>query len=142
MRRFRKFEPGSVFASFIVIFVVLMVFWAGCSVFDENSQDSNGVALYINSNIVAESSQGQANLFIQNSKSNIEPWRVTIRTNDTNECVYESNKISPGEKVDYASLQSALAPGIHACTAEFHILAPDGNEKSTIRVGVKVTVLT
>lgn len=141
MRRFRKIEPGSVFASAIVIFVVLMVFWAGYSVFCENNQDSGGVALYINSNVVVESAQGQANLFIRNNKSNTEPWRVTIRTDDTNECVYESDKISPGEKVDYAKLQSDLTPGAYACTAEFHILALDGNEKSTIRVGIKITVL-
>lgn len=142
LRRFRKIKPSSVFAGAIVIFVVLMVFWAGYSVLCEKNQDSGGVALYINSNIVAENAQGQANLFIRNSKSNIEPWRVTIRANDTNECVYESDKIFPGGKVDYANLQSALAPGVHACTAEFHILTPDGNEKSTIRVGIKITVLT
>lgn len=141
MRRFRKIEPGSLFASAIVIFVVLMVFWAGYSVFCKNNQDSDGVALYINSNVVAESAQGQANFFIRNSKSNAEPWLITIRTDDTNECVYESDKIFPGEKVDYAELQSDLTPGTYACTAEFHILAPDGNEKSTIHVGIKITML-
>lgn len=140
MRRFRKIEPGSVFASAIVIFVVLMVFWAAYSLFCKNNQDSSGVALYINSNVVTESAQGQANFFIRNDKSNTEPWRVTIWTDDTNECVYKSDKIYPGEKVDYAKLQSDLPPGTYTCTAEFHILAPDGNEKSTIRVGIKITV--
>lgn len=138
----KKVEPSSIFAYAIMVFVVLMVLWAGYGLVKGDSYNNDGVALYINSNIVVGNSQGQANLFIRNNKSNAEPWQVTIVDKDTGECVYESDMIAPGEKVDYAKLQVDLTPGVHSCTAEFHIFTPDGEEKSTIRVGIQITVLT
>ena len=110
-------------------------------VLNEKAEDA-GVILSINGNIVAKDAYAPANLLIQNQDSNTGTWKVFIYSNDTGDCLYESDEIPPGYKIEEAKLQMPLGAGTYPCTAEFHVLSSDGADKSVINVGVKVTVLT
>ena len=106
-----------------------------------NQAKDTGVVLYINTNIVAKTADSPANLLIQNQGSNTATWKVFVRRNDTGECVYESDDIPPGDKIESAKLQVPLEAGTYPCTAEFHVKSSNGDDKSVINVGVNITIL-
>lgn len=78
---------------------------------------------------------------IYNDENNSESWRVTISRQDNGDRVYESDIIPVGYSVDESILQSSLPNGKYPCTASFHILDDEGNDKSVVNVDVKITVL-
>lgn len=107
---------------------------------NEKAENSN-IRIFINSNIVAERSDSPANLLIQNFESNQSSCKIIIRRNDTGACIYQSDEIPAGYKVETARLQQTLPAGSYPCTAEFHILAQDGTEKCVVNVGVQISIL-
>lgn len=109
----------------------------------ETSSDSSNSAakVSINTNIVCKDSDAPANLMIYNDENNSESWRVTISRQDNGDRVYESDIIPVGYSVDESILQSSLPNGKYPCTASFHILDDEGNDKSVVNVDVKITVL-
>ena len=103
------------------------------SLLDEAAEESK-FSVFINSNIVMKTSGDDANVLIQNSE-------VYIYLDDTNECIYESDSIPAGYKVEYAPLSRKLETGVYGCTGKIALLHSDGSEKSSISMPVTITIL-
>ena len=100
------------------------------SLLDEAAEESK-FSVFINSNIV----------IIQNSEENGADCKVYIYLDDTNECIYESDSIPAGYKVEYAPLSRKLETGVYGCTGTIALLHSDGSEKSSISMPVTITIL-
>ena len=98
-------------------------------------------SVFMNSNIVMKTSSDDANVLIQNSEENGADCKVYLYLNDTEKCVYESDNIPAGYKIEYAPLSQELGTGIHDCTGKIVLLNPDGTEKSSISMPVTITIL-
>lgn len=112
-----------------------------------------GVELYINSNIVMLDGKSTANLLIQNSEHNKSNQQVYIYLEDNLEnsedsdesepvCLYKSDIIPPGYKIESAHLKQVLDKGEHIGRVEFHVLDSDGADKAIINAHVNITVLS
>lgn len=75
------------------------------------------------------------------SRQNRPSATVYLYLNDTEKCVYESDNIPAGYKIEYAPLSQELGTGIHDCTGKIVLLNPDGTEKSSISMPVTITIL-
>lgn len=82
-----------------------------------------------------------SNVLIQNSEENGADCKVYIYLDDTNECIYESDSIPAGYKVEYAPLSRKLETGVYGCTGKIALLHSDGSEKSSISMPVTITIL-
>ena len=98
-------------------------------------------SVFMNSNIVMKTSNDDANVLIQNSEDNGADCKVYIYLEDTDECVYESDNIPAGYKVEYAPLSRELETGVYGCTGKIALLNPDGSERSSISMPVTITIL-
>lgn len=103
--------------------------------------DLTVTSVFMNSNIVMKTSSDDANVLIQNSEENGADCKVYLYLNDTEKCVYESDNIPAGYKIEYAPLSQELGTGIHDCTGKIVLLNPDGTEKSSISMPVTITIL-
>lgn len=110
------------------------------SLLDEAAEESK-FSVFINSNIVMKTSGDDANVLIQNSEEHGADCKVYIYLDDTNECIYESDSIPAGYKVEYAPLSRKLETGVYGCTGKIALLHSDGSEKSSISMPVTITIL-
>lgn len=107
-----------------------------------------GVELYINSNMVMLDSKSTANLLVQNSENNKNDQQIYIYCNDVLDdngdavCIYKSDIIPPGYKIESAKLLIPLGEGTHACRVSFHVLDADGQDKAEINGKINITVLS
>lgn len=97
--------------------------------------------VFLNSNIVLKTGNSDANVLIQNAESNNADCQVYLYLNDTGECIYESDIIPSGFKVEYAPLSKVLEAGVYSTRGEIHMLNEDGTDKSVVSVNTTVTVL-
>ncbi|WP_159722830.1 hypothetical protein [Enterococcus sp. CSURQ0835] len=68
-------------------------------------------------------------LAIQNPPINSQPVNVVVTLDDTNEVVYNSGAIQPGEEITEAMLEKRLEAGEYQATATFNIYNPATNKK-------------
>lgn len=82
------------------------------------------------------------NLMIENAEANNNRFTVAIYRNDTNEKIYESGYLDPGQYIERAPLDADLEPGEYECTAQFSTYklsdnAPIGQAAAEVTVYVQ-----
>lgn len=85
---------------------------------DELTRNSM-LSVSINRNIVFEDSSTQARANIQDLEDSPYDIQVTITRNDTDDQLYQSGLISPGESIEYIELDNPLSAGTYECSATF-----------------------
>ncbi|MBE6152042.1 MAG: hypothetical protein E7165_01855 [Firmicutes bacterium] len=100
--------------------------------------NSNQLAIKINSAITLESSFKKGKFGIENKGNNVYDVIVKIYLKDTNELIYTSPKLNPGEKIDEAALDKKINKGSYKCIAYFE--AYDGNNNYKGKSGVEINL--
>jgi len=95
--------------------------------------------VFVNTQIYLDNGKSDANLLIQNSKSNKRPVIVELYQKDTEEVIFRSDVIPAGSKLEKAKLSKTLAKGTYPCVAYFNVLDPETKEFIN-RIGVNVQV--
>lgn len=65
------------------------------------------------------------NLGIQNPPSNSQPVNVIVKLNDSDDVVYNSGAIEPGEEITEATLEKKISVGTYSAIAIFQIFNPE-----------------
>lgn len=109
---------------------------------DSGSQAQEETAyfrLQINSNPQAR--QGERIPFlVGNPEENQEDVQVRVYLADTEEEIYCSPILHPGEREAYGSVQRELAPGDYEALAVFYILDEEGQETGSVETALVLTV--
>lgn len=107
----------------------------------DEAADESKFSVFMNSNIVMKTSNDDANVLIQNSEDNGADCKAYIYLDDTGECLYESDRIPAGFKVEYGPLSRKLEAGVYGCTGKIALIQTDGSEKSSISMPVTITII-
>jgi hypothetical protein len=95
----------------------------------------------INARPTIDSVSGKGNLMIGNPQKNKERVFVSLILDDTEELIFQSDTIKPGERNAYVTLDIIPDPGEYEVTAVFSILEEDSEVvKGEIDVGLVMTV--
>ena len=86
--------------------------------------------IQINAKPVADKQSGRSNLMIGNPVDNKESVLVRLFLNETEEEIYCSEILKPGERSAYGVLSLIPEPGEYGVTAVFYILQPESTEIS------------
>lgn len=81
--------------------------------------DEGMLTFSINSTPSFPDGTSPGNLMIENAEINNNRFTVAIYRNDTNEKIYESGYLDPGQYIESAPLSADLDPGQYECTAQF-----------------------
>ncbi len=81
--------------------------------------DEGMLTFSINATPVFESGSAEGNLLIENPEINNNRFTVEITRLDTNEVVYKSGYLDPGQYIETAKLNTVLPKGTYKCVAEF-----------------------
>ena len=81
--------------------------------------DEGMLTFSINSTPSFPSGTEPGNLMIENAEINNNRFTVAIYRNDTNEKIYESGYLDPGQYIENAPLSVDLEAGTYECTAQF-----------------------
>jgi len=91
--------------------------------------------------IVFENPQAQGQARIENVPANHYHMSVKITLDDTQDTIYESKGIRPGQYIEYITLQKELQPGEYAATALFSAYDADTlGEQGRVAVKIKIIV--
>jgi len=90
--------------------------------------------------IVFENPQAQGQARIENIPANHYHMSVKITLDETQETIYESKGIRPGQYIEYITLQKTLQPGEYAATALFSAYDADTLGEQG-RVAVKIDII-
>lgn len=104
----------------------------------EGKLDKTQLAMRINSKISLEDSTSKGKFGIENKSNNVYDIVVKIYLKDTNELVYESPRIKPGDKIEKAKLDKKLEKGTYKAIAYFEAYE---NEVQQGRSGVEIEIL-
>lgn len=102
----------------------------------EGKLDRTQLAIKINSTITLESAFKKGKFGIENKSNNVYDVIVKIYLKDTNELIYTSPKLKPGEKISEAALDKRVEKGSYRCVAYFE--AYDENNKYNGKSGVEI----
>lgn len=92
---------------------------------NEDKLPKTQLAIKINSYIDFENSKSEGIANIENNKKNSSDIVVKILLKETNEEVYESKKLKPGEKVEEIKLSKKLPKGKYKAIAYFYAYQND-----------------
>lgn len=98
------------------------------------------LAIKINSVISLEHSLKKGKFGIENKSNNVYDFIVKIYLKDSNELIYTSPKLKPGEKIDEAKLDKKIEKGTYEAIAYFEAYDEKNNYKgkSGIEIDIKV----
>ncbi|MBO0452976.1 hypothetical protein [Candidatus Enterococcus murrayae] len=91
--------------------------------------DANYFTLSINPNAHFSNGESEGTLQIINPESNSHPITVSVVLDETNEEVFMSKAIHPGQEIMQAKLSKNLPQGVYAATATVTIYDPETEEK-------------
>lgn len=91
--------------------------------------DDNQLALKINSSITLDRWNQKGKLGIENSSRNVHDIVVKIYIKGTDELIYTSPKLKPGEKISEGSLDKRKEAGRYECVAYFEAYDENNNYK-------------
>lgn len=144
-------------------FIVILLFAAGISISSflvikqaltnkeknetiEQSEQVDGkleptqLAIKINSVISLEDSLKKGNFGIYNKSNNIYDLIVKIYLKDTNELVYTSPKLKPGEKIEQAKLDKMIGKGVYKAIAYFEAYDEKNNYKGKSGIEIDINI--
>ena len=94
----------------------------------------------MNAKAIFNDAKSEGSIGLENIPENRYYCRVVIRRDDTNEVLYESQGLKPGQYIDKIKLKQNLPPGNYDCTAQ--VIATDPESLEDIgQVQVKIQVL-
>lgn len=98
------------------------------------------LAIKINSVISLEDSLKKGKFGIENKSNNVYDFIVKIYLKDSNELIYTSPKLKPGEKIDEAKLDKKIEKGTYEAIAYFEAYDEKNNYrgKSGIEIDIKI----
>lgn len=67
------------------------------------------------------------NVNFPNAQGNSVYFRLTLALNDTNEVIYQSNLVEPGNTLYQIELEKQLSPGEYPCSIHYETFTMDGN---------------
>lgn len=105
----------------------------------QQNADASQFTVRINSQIVLETPESEAELYLRNPQENRFDTRMLLVSDKTGKLLYTSKDLKPGEGVDKAVLTGPLEAGVQACTARFYILK-DSKVVSTLEYPVTLEV--
>lgn len=107
---------------------------------DELTRNSM-LSVSINKQITFTQSSDQARANIQNNEDCPYDIQVTITRKNSEEQIYQSGLISPGESIEYIQLDSPLSAGTYDCSATFGAFErKTGTQLGSTVIGIKVVV--
>jgi len=96
----------------------------------------------MNAKAVFNDAKSEGSIGLENIPQNRYYCRVVIRRDDTNEVLYESQGIKPGQYIDKIKLKQNLPAGNYACTAQVIATDPESLEDiGQVQVKIQVNVL-
>ena len=103
----------------------------------EGKLDKTQLAMKINSVITLEDSLSKGNFGIENKSNNIYDFKVKIYLKNTNDLIYESPRLKPGDKIEETKLDKRLEKGTYKAVAYFEAYE---EEKQVGRSGVEIEI--
>lgn len=102
--------------------------------------DKTQLAIKINSTVTLESGLKKGEFGIENKGNNVYDVIVKIYIKETNELIYTSPKLRPGEKIEKTSLDKRIEKGSYKAIAYFEAYDEDNNYKgkSGVEINIKV----
>ncbi|MBJ7967833.1 hypothetical protein [Bacillus cereus] len=91
--------------------------------------DASQFTLSIYPEAIFEGKSGKGFLHIKNESSNVYPINVKIKIDNTNEIIYETGAIYPGNEVKQVTLEKKLKAGKYKATADVDIFDPNSKKK-------------
>ncbi len=96
----------------------------------------------MNAKAVFNDAKSEGSIGLENIPQNRYYCRVVIRRDDTNEVLYESQGIKPGQYIDKIKLKQNLPAGNYACTAQVIATDPESlDDIGQVQVKIQVNVL-
>lgn len=103
----------------------------------EGKLDKTQLAMKINSKITLEDGASKGKIGIENKSNNVYDIVVKIYLKDSNELIYESTLLKPGDKIEKAKLDKKLEKGTYKAIAYFEAYE---NEVQQGRSGVEIDI--
>jgi hypothetical protein len=96
----------------------------------------------MNAKAIFNDAKSEGSIGLENIPENRYYCRVVIRRDDTNEVLYESQGIKPGQYIDKIKLKQNLPAGNYACTAQVIATDPESlDDIGQVHVKIQVNVL-
>jgi len=96
----------------------------------------------MNARAIFNDAKSEGSIGLENIPQNRYYCRVVIRRDDTNEVLYESQGIKPGQYIDKIKLKKNLPAGNYACTAQVIATDPESlDDIGQVQVKIQVNVL-
>ncbi|EXG85978.1 hypothetical protein SAMN05443270_4071 [Lacrimispora sphenoides] len=96
----------------------------------------------MNAKAIFNDAKSEGSIGLENIPENRYYCRVVIRRDDTNEVLYESQGIKPGQYIDKIKLKQNLPAGNYACTAQVIATDPESlDDIGQVQVKIQVNVL-
>lgn len=96
----------------------------------------------MNAKAIFNDAKSEGSIGLENIPENRYYCRVVIRRDDTNEVLYESQGIKPGQYIDKIKLKHNLPAGNYACTAQVIATDPESlDDIGQVQVKIQVNVL-
>jgi len=96
----------------------------------------------MNARAVFNDGSSEGSIGMENIPENRYYCRVVIRRDDTNEVLYESQGLKPGQYIDKIKLAQDLPAGDYACTAQVIATDPDSlDDIGQVQVKIQIIVL-
>ncbi|MFV0242807.1 MAG: hypothetical protein ACK5H4_22570 [Lacrimispora sphenoides] len=96
----------------------------------------------MNAKAIFNDAKSEGSIGLENIPQNRYYCRVVIRRDDTNEVLYESQGIKPGQYIDKIKLKQNLPAGNYACTAQVIATDPESlDDIGQVQVKIQVNVL-
>ena len=93
--------------------------------------DAGMMSMTINADPNFLDGDNEGDLFIHCQETNKYPLVVQIIREDTDEAIYTSGTLQPGEEIKYDKLDVSLSAGDYPCVAYFYGVDPTGEISST-----------
>ena len=78
--------------------------------------------------------------YVENSTENQNDMYFDVKLN-TGECIYTSEIIHVGERLETIKLEKDLEAGNYSAIVTYHLLDTNGNEVATAEIGILIKVL-
>lgn len=96
----------------------------------------------INAKAIFNDAKSEGSIGLENIPENRYYCRVAIRRDDTNEVLYESQGLKPGQYIDKITLKQTLPAGNYDCTAQVIATDPESlDDIGQVQVKIQVIVL-
>ncbi|MGL6220473.1 MAG: hypothetical protein ACRC36_20670 [Lacrimispora sphenoides] len=96
----------------------------------------------MNAKAIFNDAKSEGSIGLENIPQNRYYCRVVIRRDDTNEVLYESQGLKPGQYIDKIKLKQNLPAGNYACTAQVIATDPESlDDIGQVQVKIQVNVL-